>query len=257
MVRILMIDDDEGLCYLLTEYLKDEGFHVECAHDGEAGMEMALAHPYSLILLDVMLPGGKDGFWVLDQIRAKTDTPTLMLTARGDDADRILGLDKGADDYLPKPFNPRELLARIHAVLRRSGEKRRETSDSRGGRSQKVGDILLDPSRRVVFQSERSVELTSVEFNLLEVLLRNAGTVVRRADLAKTVLGRDLSSSDRSVDVHVSRIRSKLGPGRDGAERIKSIRKSGYIFVLPATPGGSAVDRESPSAEEGEEDAAE
>ena len=240
-----MIDDDEELCNLLMEYLKPEGFEVECAHDGEKGMEMALARTYALILLEVMLPGGSDGFSVLEQIRARAGgTPTLMLTARGDDTYRILGLDMGADDYVPKPFNPRELLARIHAVLRRSEGGRPETADGGGGRRLKVGDVLLDPARRVAFQADRPVELTSVEFNILEVLLRNAGTVVRRADLAKTVLGRDLSSSDRSVDVHVSRIRSKLGPGRDGAERIKSIRKSGYIYVLPSTSGGSAVDRE-------------
>jgi two-component system response regulator CpxR len=167
----------------------------------------------------------------------------MMLTARGDDTYRILGLDMGADDYLPKPFNPRELLARIHAILRRSEGGRAETAEGRERERLKVGDLLLDPARRIVFQADSPVELTGVEFNLLEALLRNAGAVVRRTDLAKTVLGRELSPSDRSVDVHVSRLRSKLGPGEGGGERIKSIRKSGYIYVLPSIPGGAAVDR--------------
>jgi two-component system response regulator CpxR len=228
---ILVIDDDKELCDLLAEYLKPEGFTIQAAHDGETGMEMALANGYSIILLDVMLPGGHNGFAVLQNIRAKITTPVLMLTARGEDVDRIVGLEMGADDYLPKPFNPRELLARIHAILRRvRAIGQVQTSDSITGKY-KVDDIELNINARIVSCAGTRVDFTSVEFSILEVLMRNVGKIVTRDTLANDVLGRSLSPYDRSIDVHVSRLRKKLGCNSDSPERIKAIRGAGYIYV--------------------------
>jgi DNA-binding response OmpR family regulator len=228
---ILVIDDDKELCELLAEYLKPEGFTVQAAHDGETGMEMALANGYSIILLDVMLPGRQNGFAVLQNIRAKITTPVLMLTARGEDVDRIVGLEMGADDYLPKPFNPRELLARIHAILRRvRAIGQVQTSDAITGKY-KVDDIELNINARIVSCAGTRVDFTSVEFNILEVLMRNVGKIVTRDTLANDVLGRSLSPYDRSIDVHVSRLRKKLGCNSDSPERIKAIRGAGYIYV--------------------------
>ncbi len=229
---ILIIDDDQALCELLGEYLTNEGFTIDLAHDGREGMEKAIARRYSLLILDVMLPGGYNGFDVLQNIRAKTDTPILMLTARGDDVDRIIGLEMGADDYLSKPFNPRELLARIHAILRRMQSLRQgEVSAVSVVERRKIDDVELNYTARTVIRAGVTVELTSVEFNILDMLMRNAGELVTRDELAKEVLGRPLSSYDRSVDVHVSRLRKKLGSDEGRTERIKSIRGAGYIYV--------------------------
>jgi len=232
--RVLLIDDDKVLCSLLATYLKTEGLEVDLAHDGREGLEKALGGRYSLLILDVMLPGGQNGFAVLQNIRSKMDTPVLMLTARGEDVDRIIGLEMGADDYLSKPFNPRELLARIHAILRRikslSPEKE---SDSAEGRY-RIDDVELIYSARVVLRAGTPVDMTSVEFNILDRLMRNAGELVTRDELAREVLGRPLSPYDRSVDVHVSRLRKKLSSDNSKAERIKSIRGTGYIYVSSA-----------------------
>jgi len=227
MERILIVDDDVDLYQLVTQFLEPEGFEVEAAHDGPKGLERALSGDYSLIVLDLMLPdmGGLD---VLRNLRLKSNVPVLILTARGEDVDRIVGLEIGADDYLPKPFNPRELLARIRAILRRS----RETASHAGDDKLRVGDVELDPGTRRVQRGGAKIELTAVEFNLLEQLLRSAGRVVERENLAQEVLGRKLSAFDRSLDVHVSNLRKKLGDRPDGEERIETIRGVGYIYPL-------------------------
>ena len=227
MDTILIIDDDVALCELVTEYLQPLDFTIESVHRGDAGADRALSGNYSLVVLDVMLPG-LNGFEVLRRIRAESKVPVLMLTARGDDVDRIVGLEIGADDYLPKPFNPRELTARIRAILRRS------TSDENAPASArviKVGDVELDSGTRVVSRGGEKVELTAVEFDLLEKLLRAAGRIVTRDELSQQVLGRSSSPFDRSIDMHVSNLRKKLGHRLGENERIKTIRGVGYIYA--------------------------
>jgi two-component system, OmpR family, response regulator CpxR len=227
MERILVIDDDVELCTLVGEYLQAEGFAVEAAHDGESGLQRSAEGDYLLVVLDVMLPG-INGFEVLRRLRATSRLPVLLLTARGEDVDRIVGLEIGADDYLPKPFNPRELVARIRAVLRRShGDKSPAAPEI-----VRVGEIELDPATRSVRRDGQPVDLTSVEFNLLEVLLREAGRVVPRERLVNAVLSRKFSPFDRSIDMHVSKVRKKLGD-TDNDEHIKTIRGVGYIFARP------------------------
>ena len=231
MDRILVIDDDVELCSLVGEYLAAEGFQIEAVHDGERGLQRALSGNYVLVVLDVMLPG-INGFEVLRRIRNGSRIPVLLLTARGEDVDRIVGLEIGADDYLPKPFNPRELVARIHAILRRtrSAEKPQKAQLAEILR---VGDIELDPATRTVRQAGKVVELTSVEFNLLQVLLSEAGRVVTRERLADSVLSRKFSPFDRSIDMHVSKVRKKLGDSEGETEHIKTVRGVGYIFACP------------------------
>jgi two-component system response regulator CpxR len=232
--RILVIDDDAELCELLGEYLGQEGFVVESVSDGAAGLERTLSGVHALVVLDVMLPE-MNGFVLLRRIRERSKVPVLMLTARGDDVDRIVGLEMGADDYLPKPFNPRELVARIRAVMRRAAAS--EVSPESPDRPEcvQVGDVELSPQTRVVRRGGEVVELTSVEFSLLEVLLRSAGAVVSREELSGSALGRKLSAYDRSVDVHMSSLRRKLGHRVGEMERIKNIRGVGYMYVR--TPG--------------------
>jgi two-component system response regulator CpxR len=225
--RILVIDDDIELCALVTEYLRPEGFQVDTAHDGRTGLARALSGEHLLVVLDVMLPA-LNGFDVLRKIRDTSRIPVLLLTARGEDVDRIVGLEIGADDYLPKPFNPRELVARIRAILRRSGAKGRDAVVPDVIR---VGDVELDPATRSVQHRGKAVDLTSVEFDLLQVLLREAGRVVTREALVDEVLGRRFSPFDRSIDMHVSKVRKKLGDS-DSEEHIKTVRGSGYIFAL-------------------------
>lgn len=231
--RILLIDDDTELCELLKVYLTTEGFSVEAVHEGNRGAEEALSGAYSLVVLDVMLPE-INGLDVLRRIRAGSDLPVLMLTARGDEVDRIVGLELGADDYLPKPFNPRELAARIRAVQRRVEPRGEGRPSARGAGHLVVGDVNLDPGARTVRRDGKLVELTSVEFAILEVLLRGAGRVVGRDDLAKKALGRRLSAYDRSIDVHLSSLRKKLGHEVRGLERIKTVRGVGYLYALPS-----------------------
>jgi two-component system response regulator CpxR len=228
--RILLIDDDAELCELLGEYLGREGFVVESASDGAAGLKQALSGAHALVVLDVMLPV-MNGFDVLRKIRERSKVPVLMLTARGDDVDRIVGLEIGADDYLPKPFNPRELVARVRAVVRRAAESANTPESPDRPECVRVGDVELSPQTRVVRRAGEVVELTSVEFSLLEVLLRSAGKVVSREELAQTTLGRKLSSYDRSIDVHMSSLRRKLGHRVGTMERIKNIRGVGYMYV--------------------------
>jgi two-component system response regulator CpxR len=238
MHRVLVIDDDVDLCELLTDYLTPEGLQVEAVHDGERGADRALSGDHALVVLDVMLPG-ISGFDVLRRIRAGSKVPVLMLTARGDDVDRIVGLEMGADDYLPKPFNPRELVARIRAIQRRVEPRlERETGSAKAAERVVVGDVQLDPGARVVLQRGHPIDLTSVEFALLEVMLCAAGQVVTREDLAKEVLGRRLTPYDRSIDVHISSLRRKLGHQVGDMERIKTVRGTGYIYTLPPDAAG-------------------
>ena len=229
MDRILVVDDDVELCSLVGEYLEPEGFGVEFVYDGERGLERALSGDHLLVVLDVMLPG-MNGLDVLRRIRNSSRIPVLLLTARGEDVDRIVGLEIGADDYLPKPFNPRELVARIRAILRRTLEERAE---GRVPEILRVGDVELDPATRTVRQKGKPVELTSVEFNLLQVLLREAGRVVTREFLVDAVLSRKFSPFDRSIDMHVSKVRKKLGDSDGNADHIKTVRGVGYIFAHP------------------------
>jgi two-component system, OmpR family, response regulator CpxR len=239
--RILVIDDDAELCSLVGEYLEPEGFQIEAVHDGNRGLDRALNGDHLLVVLDVMLPG-MNGFDVLRRIRNTSRIPVLLLTARGEDVDRIVGLEIGADDYLPKPFNPRELVARIRAILRRTqaGEKS-GAAEEQIPEVVRVGDIELDPATRIVRQNGKPVELTSVEFNLLHVLLREAGRVVTREHLVDAVLSRKFSPFDRSIDMHVSKVRKKLGDSDIGSDHIKTVRGVGYIFAHPRDHAKSAA----------------
>src|SRR5258706_1497906 len=226
---VLVVDDDVELCGLVQEYLTSEGFASQCVHDGELGLQRGLSGEYALVVLDVMLPG-INGFEVLRRLRSISKVPVLLLTARGEDVDRIVGLEIGADDYLPKPFNPRELVARIRAILRRT---RSDKSVPSTPDIVRVGEIELDPATRSVRRDGQPVDLTSVEFNLLEVLLREAGRVVPRERLVNAVLSRKFSPFDRSIDMHVSKVRKKLGDVNGEAEHIKTVRGVGYILARP------------------------
>jgi DNA-binding response OmpR family regulator len=227
MERVLIIDDDAELCQLVTRFLIRERFDVTASLRGATGVERAVAEDYSLIMLDVMMPD-MDGFEALRRIRLQSRTPVLMLTARGDTHDRILGLEMGADDYLPKPFDPAELVARIRAILRRSAPGRL------AGAAIAIGDVELDGGARTARCGGEAIDLTTVEFDLLAALMRAAGTTVSRVDLVRDVLGRDFSPFDRSIDTHVCNLRRKLGPFDDGGERIKGVRGAGYLYPLPA-----------------------
>lgn len=228
MTKVLIIDDDEELCDLVTEYLTVEGFEIEVAHDGQAGLDRAVESDYDLAVLDVMLPK-MNGFDVLRNLRERSNLPVLMLTARGDDMERIVGLEIGADDYLPKPFNPRELVARLRAILRRI-----QPEAEGQGPPEKivVDDLELSSASRSVKIGDSEVSLTSVEFDLLAELVRHAGSVVKKDELSEAVLERELSPYDRSLDMHISNLRKKLGPRVDGGDRIKTIRSVGYIYTI-------------------------
>jgi two-component system, OmpR family, response regulator CpxR len=220
-VRVLAIDDDLELCALLREFLKREGFEVDWEHDGRAGLERALEGKHALVILDVMLPL-LDGFEVLRRLRARSRVPVLMLTARGEDVDRIVGLELGADDYLAKPFNPRELAARIRAILRRV-EAQSETPGSR----LEVNGVALDPATREIFVDGGPVEVTTFEFDILETLMRAAGRVLSRDALMERLYNRKATAFDRSIDMHISHLRKKLETGRP---MIKTVRGIGYQF---------------------------
>ncbi len=227
---MLVIDDDSELCALLAELLSQEGFVVDAVHDGAAGLSRALAGEHALLVLDVMLPG-LTGFEVLSRLRKTSQLPVLMLTARGEDIDRIVGLEMGADDYLPKPFNPRELCARVRALYRRSVAAKPGEAKPEGAAQLEVDDLELVPSARFVRVAGKEVKLTTAEYDLLEVLVKSAGVVISREDLTKDVLGRRLTAFDRAIDMHVSNLRKKLGPAKGGGERIKTVRNQGYILA--------------------------
>jgi two-component system, OmpR family, response regulator CpxR len=231
MENILVIDDDVEMCGMLAEYLQSEGLQVETVHNGEHGLTRALSGEHSLILLDIMLPK-INGIELLRQLRTESNARVLLLTARGEEVDRIIGLEVGADDYVPKPFSARELLARIRAILRRP--ETGPAANSRGPSRMVLGDVEMDKGTRSVRRAGSDIGLTAIEFNLLELLLMMAGQVVTRERLATVILGRQFSPFDRSVDVHVSKLRRKLGPQASGQERIKSIRSVGYIYTATA-----------------------
>ncbi len=226
MDDLLLIDDDTELCAMLTEYLGRYGFRVRAVHRGDMGLKAALEKSYVLVLLDVMLPG-LDGFEVLRRLRAESQVSVLLLTARGEDVDRIVGLEIGADDYLSKPFNPRELLARIRAILRRS----QNIAPSQDQTVLRVEGLELNRAARTVTQDGKKIELTDVEFALLEALMRAPGKVVAREEISESVLGRKFHPFDRSLDMHVSRLRRKLGE-QGGEERVKTIRGVGYQLAV-------------------------
>jgi two-component system response regulator CpxR len=241
--RVLIIDDDEELCELVTEYLRREGMNADVVHDGEGGTQRALSGEYSVVVLDVMLPG-IGGFEVLRRIRAThgvaSRLPVLMLTARGDEVDRVLGLELGADDYLAKPFSSRELVARLRAILRRTqldpagAAVQFEQLKTTAREPLRVGDLILNEATREVHRTGTVLDLTSAEFDVLEVLLRSAGEIVTRESIAQAGLGRQLMPFDRSIDVHISNLRRKIGPSRNGGERIKAVRGVGYIYARPS-----------------------
>jgi two-component system response regulator CpxR len=229
--HLLVVDNDLRLCELIKGYLETEGFCVSVVHTGAEGAHAAVCGSYQWIVLEVMLPDEK-GFDVLRNIRGRCRTPVLMLTTKGDELDRIFGLELGADDYLAKPFNPRELLARIGAILRRSGWQS-EDDDTLRPPIIRSGDIELDLAARSVAKAGQSIRLTSAEFGLLQIFLESPGTVLTREMLIKRVLGRRFSPFDRSIDLHVSNLRRKLGSQADGTHRIRTVHGVGYFYSWP------------------------
>ena len=228
--KVLLVDDDRELAELLRDYLERDGFLVECTHDGGSGVDAALSGRHDIVVLDVTMPV-LNGIQVLGRIRAASQVPVLMLTARGDDADRIVGLELGADDYVPKPCTPRELSARLRAILKR-------VQGGNGSRPDKqdelaVGALRLWPGRRQAEWQGRPLALTSTEFSLLELLARHAGTPVAKETLSQQALGRPLARFDRSIDVHVSGIRHKLGLLPDGRSPIETVIRKGYLLIRP------------------------
>jgi two-component system response regulator CpxR len=223
MNQVLLIDDDIELCELLTEYLEGEGFKVTMAHEGHAALKHLQAGGWDAVILDVMLPG-MNGFDILKQSRGWLDAPILMLTARGEDTDTVLGLELGADDYVAKPVSPRVLVARLRALMRRPMHAESTTMH--------IGDLNLDKASRVVTIQGQPIALTGAEFNLLSCLLEQAGHVVSREILAEQGLGRPLQAYDRRIETHMTQIRRKLGPFADGTPRIQTVRGAGYQYVL-------------------------
>ncbi len=236
MKRVLIVDDDKELSELVVELLVDEGFEVEVANESEKGLARALSGEHSIVVLDVMMPG-MSGFEVLRRLRAEgSGVHVLMLTARGEDVDRIVGLEIGADDYLSKPFNPRELVARINAVLRRVRSNEVGASAGAVGSDAaperlSAGDVEVNTHTRQVHRAGQTVELTNVEYELLVLLISSAGRIVTREELVRSALGREISPFDRSIDMHISHLRKKLGHHVGEVERIKTVRGVGYIYA--------------------------
>ena len=222
-----MIDDDTGLCELLSEYLSAQGFEVQSVHDGAQGLKLAQSNDYALILLDVMLPT-IDGFEVLTQLRQTKLTPVIMLTAKGEDFDRIFGLELGADDYIPKPFNHRELLARVKAITRRI--EHINSLNINTTNKLLVNGVTINLAAREASIDENTLTLTGTEYEILALLCKNASQVVSKEQISEEVLGRRLASFDRSIDMHVSNIRKKIAE-HIKTERIKTMRGSGYVFI--------------------------
>lgn len=218
-MTILIVDDDKELCAMMVEYLSAHAYSVDCTHDGASGLARAYEHAYDIIILDVMLPR-LDGFEVLRTLRRRSDVPVILLTARAGESDRLRGFEVGADDYLPKPFAPGELLARIRAVLRRAQGARQPSADLR------VGAIVLNPASRRAWNGDSELELTSMEFDILELLMRAAGRTVSRDEMAASLHQRDASPFERALDVHISHLRKKLAP--DGDRLLRTVRGVGY-----------------------------
>jgi DNA-binding response OmpR family regulator len=227
--RVLVIDDDRKLCRLIRDYLQPMGYEVSAAHSGTDGVARALGEVWDAIILDVMLPG-LDGFEALKQIRRTSDVPVLMLTARGEAADRIVGLEMGADDYLPKTFSTRELLARLRAVVRRTRSARPIQADEQ---EIALGRLRIHPGARVAVLNDQPLELTPVEFDLLLSLARAKGRVKTREALLDEIRDRDYEVFDRSVDVHISALRKKLGDDPKSPQFIRTVRSAGYLWIDP------------------------
>ncbi len=223
-IRLLLVDDDKELCRSLQRLLRLDGFEMAFAHTAHEGLQRALEDEHDLVILDVMLAGA-DGRVVLKKLRMSSEIPVIMLTARGDEKDRILGLESGADDYLPKPFNVRELIARMRAVLKR----RVQTASA--AYALQVGDIQMHPASRRVTQAGADVTLTGTEYEILLCLVKSTGRVVSRDEIAEVCLGRPVGVFDRSVDNHISNLRKKLGPTYEGKERIQNLRGTGYVYT--------------------------
>jgi DNA-binding response OmpR family regulator len=228
--HLLVIDDDRKLCRLIADYLHPMGYVVETAHTGPEGLERAREGQYGAIILDVMLPG-MDGFEVLKQLRRESDVPVLMLTARGEEADRIVGLEIGADDYLPKTFSTRELLARLRAVTRRAVRRKKEPETEP---ELQVGPLRIDPGTRTASMDKQALVLTPVEFELLYALARAKGRVKTREQLLEDIAERNYDVFDRSIDVHISALRKKLGDDPQNPRFIKTVRAAGYMLINPA-----------------------
>ncbi|GAA6131623.1 response regulator transcription factor [Halopseudomonas sabulinigri] len=220
---VLIIDDDQELCELLGDWLAVEGFSLTAAHDGPSGLQAATGGDFAAIILDVMLPG-MNGLEILRQLRQSCQTPLLMLSARGEPVDRILGLELGADDYLAKPCDPRELVARLRALLRRSQPASSDSNQLQAGNLRLDGDSLL------AWRDDQPLQLTQSEALILRTLMEQAGQLVDRQTLSQIALGKSLGSYDRSLDMHISNLRRKLGPHPEGHPRIQSIRGRGYLF---------------------------
>ena len=231
MPSVLIIDDDHELCDMVVRLLSREGYSVEKCTEGEQGLAAALSGNYDVVLLDIMMPR-LDGFQLLRDLRVKSQVHVIMLTAKGDEVDRVVGLELGADDYLPKPFFSRELIARIRAVLRRA-----RTDDLKSTRQPflEIGDLSLDPEARTINRRGVPLDLTTAEFDVLQMLLIDAGKIVSRERLAR-VLGRNLGIFDRTIDMHISNLRKKLGALPQGSERIRTVRNAGYLYANPRTP---------------------
>lgn len=228
MKSIVLIDDDKELCSMLSEYLLAEGVEVNSCYDGDSGLEAALSGHCDLVILDVCLPGAS-GFEILARLRAASSVPVLMLTGRSSTLDRVVGLEMGADDYLPKPFEPRELLARIRAVIRRADAA--STPQVHDKKTYTAGDLVLCTATRSVQVGGAPVSLTGAEFTILQMLLEAQGGLVSREDISEKALNRELAPFDRSIDVHISNLRRKLGRSQEGGNRITTVRGAGYIYT--------------------------
>jgi DNA-binding response OmpR family regulator len=227
MTKVLLIDDDVELTSLLSEYLSEEGFDPHAVHDGRSGVEEALSQQYDIVVLDIMMPR-MNGIEALQRIRKASDVPVLMLTARGDNVDRITGLNLGADDYVSKPCTPDELVARLRAILRRS--QRQAVADTTNN-TLRSGELSLFPGSRTAEWHGKPLDLTGAEYSILEVLMRNVGQLVSKQDVSKRAFGQPLTAFDRRIDVHVSSIRQKLGQRDDGQSWIRTVRGQGYQLV--------------------------
>jgi DNA-binding response OmpR family regulator len=225
--RVLLVDDDPQLCEMLAEYLGREGFLVSTVHDGQAGVDAAAQGEVDVVVMDITMPI-MDGFEALRQIRTQSEVPVVMLTARGDEVDRIVGLEIGADDYLPKPFNPRELAARLRAVLRRTNISTTASSDTD---PIELGDVRIEPGARRLLKSGVPVSVTATEFVIAHLLMQSAGEIVTKDEMMEKALGRRLTPYDRSLDTHIANLRRKLGATDDGSSLIKTVRGQGYLFV--------------------------
>ena len=231
-MKILIVDDDKKLCRLVADYLEPMGYAVEAAHNGPQGLEMVLEGNYHAVILDVMMPQ-MDGFEVLKRLRKESDIPVIMLTARGEETDRIVGLEMGADDYLPKTFSSRELLARLRAVTRRYSRSKRQAVSKDQVNQLVFQDLQIDPSSRTAQLGEELLNLTPIEYDLLSSLAKSAGRVLSRDQLLDAVAGRSYDVFDRSVDVHISSLRRKLGEDPRNPRFIQTVRTAGYMFKVP------------------------